>query len=219
MCVALGFFNEAFQAFAGSKQITVFVRHLSFDLRLQNDNRARETKILSNQSFPLWRLEECCYEQRQRDVHRIYISSFSIGWKNKMENDTVKSGKQESLTFADLEQTSNQVRRYHQLTTLPLYHRLTLPIFPMQIPILHKSPLSSWNTYILSLIFIIQYLFHIFSCFQWQIVKMFCGNYCWQVVSPLCYTHCVCIPKGHCRYLWTSSPITHSKCVIWHLCP
>lgn len=51
----------AFEAFDRSKQITVIVvYHLGFDLWLQNDKRARESKIMHNQSVPLWQLEESC---------------------------------------------------------------------------------------------------------------------------------------------------------------
>lgn len=54
MCVALGLFSEvAFEAFDRSKQITaIVVYHLSFDLKLQTDDRAGESKINYNQSDP-----------------------------------------------------------------------------------------------------------------------------------------------------------------------
>lgn len=51
----------AFEAFDRSKQITVIaVYHLGFDLWLQNDKSTRESKVMHNQSVPLWQMEESC---------------------------------------------------------------------------------------------------------------------------------------------------------------
>lgn len=67
--------SQAFYAFERSVQITVIVVcHHRFDLQLQSDGRAAGLAIKPGRLAP--RRQNAVFEQKQKDVHRIYRGAF-----------------------------------------------------------------------------------------------------------------------------------------------
>lgn len=130
VCVALGLFSDvAFEAFDRWKQITaIVVYHLGFDLRLQNDNRARESKIMRNQSVPLWQLEESCSWAETKgctqDLYKL-LHLHGVGWeiKWKMMLCSVPGNRTWPCHIE-----SKPATKSGGVTHWQPYHRLTFPI-------------------------------------------------------------------------------------------
>jgi len=80
--------KSVFKTFDRSKQITaIVVYYLGFDVWLQNDKGARESRVMHNQSVPWWQMEDGCgwgeTKGCTQDLYKL-LHLHAVAWEKKI---------------------------------------------------------------------------------------------------------------------------------------